>query len=325
MNQQSFQDRHADSWRQFEQWLDGMTRQRRQTPVPAPFAESEVAHRYRTLCQHLALARDRQYSPALVERLNRLVIRGHQYLYGSHPESGPAVVHFFTHGFPQAVRRRWRLVTLSALLFFGPLALLWALTQADPDVIHLLMPAEQVAQFEKMHGADSAKETRGAGIDARMFGFYIGHNIRIGFQTFASGLLFGVGTVFYLAFNGLVIGATGGYLVGIGHGATFLSFIAGHSAFELTGVVLMGAGGLMLGTALLYPGRKTRTAALREQARAALPLVYGAGAFFTLAALIEAFWSPLRMLPEWLKYGVGIALCTFVLAYLLLAGRDRAA
>lgn len=325
MNQQTFQNLHAEGWDQFERWLDGMTRRRRPTPLPAPFAENEAAHRYRTLCQHLALARDRQYSPALVERLNRLVIRGHQFMYGSHPEAGPAVLRYFTHGFARAVRAHWHVIALSALLFFGPLVLLWVSAQADPDVAHLVLPAERIAEYEKMYDTALGTEHRGADVDARMFGFYIAHNIRIGFQTFAGGLLFGFGSVFYLVFNGLMIGVTAGYLVGTGHGSSFLPFVAGHSAFELTGIVLMGAAGLMLGAALLFPGRATRVAALRAGARAAMPLVYGAGTLLVLAAFVEAFWSSLRMLPDTLKYAVGGALWILVAAYFFLAGRDDAA
>lgn len=325
MNQQTFQDRHGEGWAQFERWLDGTTRRRRPATAPPPFAESEFAHRYRTLCQHLALARDRRYSPALVERLNRLVIRGHQFMYGSHPEAGPAVLRYFTHDFARAVRAQRRVIALSCLLFFGPLALLWAWTQTDPEIVHLFMPAEQIAQYEQMYDPMSNTEHRGADLDARMFGFYIGHNIRIGFQTFAGGLLFGFGSAFYLVFNGLMIGGTAGYLVGTGHGTTFLPFVAGHSAFELTGVVLMGAGGLMLGSALLFPGRLTRVAALRAHARAAMPLVYGAGTLLVLAAFVEAFWSSLRMLPETVKYSVGFALWALVAAYFVFAGRDDAA
>lgn len=324
MNQHAFQQLHATGWTEFEQWLDATARQRGESAA-APFGENEVAHRYRTLCQHLALARDRQYSPALVERLHRLVIRGHQFMYGTHAQTGPAVVRFFAHDFARSVREHGRLIALSCLLLFGPLTTMWALTQADPDLVYLVVPAEQVARYDAMYDAAKLGAGRGAEQDAYMFGFYIAHNIRIGFQTFAGGLLGGIGTVFYLAVNGLMIGSTAGYLVGTGRGTTFLAFVAGHSAFELTGVVLMGAGGLMLGAALLLPGRSSRAAALRARARAALPLVYGAGALLVLAAFVEAFWSSTGSASVGLKYVVGACLWALVGAYFAFAGRNRAA
>jgi uncharacterized membrane protein SpoIIM required for sporulation len=63
---------------------------------------------------------------------------------------------------------------------------------------------------------------------------------------------------------------------------------------------------------------------LRVKARAAVPLVYGAGALLTLAALVEAFWSPIMQFPPVLKYAVGVALWLLLAAYFLLAGRLRA-
>jgi len=325
MNQQRFHELHGRQWQEFEQWLDCMTSKRRTDAHPPPFGESDLPHRYRTLCQHLALARDRQYSPALVERLDRLVIRAHQFMYGSHPEAGPAVLRFFTADFARTVRAHRHVVALAFLLFFGPLFLLGALTRADADIAHMIMPVEQVAAYERMYDPRAETTGRAASIDAYMFGHYIWNNIRIGFQTFAGGLLLGLGSVFFLTTNGVIIGTTAGYLIGSGRGPNFLSFVCGHSAFELTGIVLMGAGGLMLGAALLFPGRSTRVAALRANARAAVPLVCGAGALLTLAAFVEAFWSPLAGIPVSVKYGVGAALWILVAAYFGLAGRYRAA
>lgn len=324
MNQQRFQELHAQQWQDFAQWLDCMTSRQRKDPQPLPFVESDLPPRYRTLCQHLALARDRQYSPALVERLNRLVIRAHQFMYGSHPEAGPAVLRFFTEDFARAVRAHWQVVALSFVLFFGPLFLLGTLTHMDSDVAHMIMPAEQISAYERMYDERAPGAARAASVDAYMFGHYIWNNIRIGFQTFAGGLLFGLGSVFFLTSNGVIIGATAGYLIGSGRGSTFLSFVSGHSAFELTGIVLMGAGGLMLGAALLFPGRASRVTALRRNTRAAVPLVYGAGALLTLAAIVEAFWSPLAGIPPAIKYGVGVLLWLLVGVYFVSAGRRRA-
>jgi len=324
MNQHTFQVRNESQWLEFEHWLDCMTASRNARQTTAPFAEDHAASRYRILCQHLALARDRQYSPALVERLHRLVVRGHQFMYGAHPQAGPAVIRFFAKDFARAVRARWRLLALSCALFFLPLFAFAGVMQRYPDMIYMVMTPTQVASYERMYDPAKQPQGRDAQADAYMFGHYIWNNVRIGFQTFAGGLLFGLGTIFFLTVNGVLIGATAGYLIEAGHARPFLSFVSGHSAFELTGIVLMGAAGLMLGAAVVAPGRLTRTSALRANARAAVPLVYGAGALLTLAAFVEAFWSPLTSLPAPVKYAVGIGLWVLVFAYFSLAGRDRA-
>ena len=99
-----------------------------------------------------------------------------------------------------------------------------------------------------------------------MFGFYIRNNIGIAFQCFAGGIFAGLGSLFFLAFNGVAAGSPAGYLTARGHGETFYSFVVTHGAFELTAIVLAGAAGLRLGHALLVPGRHTRRAALERAA-----------------------------------------------------------
>ncbi len=326
MNQDAFQARYEADWAAFERWLDGIGAGVRSDEAAAttPDAHS-VAHRYRVVCQHLALARDRQYSPGLVARLNALVMRGHQVLYGAHPETGPAVARFFSAGFARAVRARWRPIALAAALFFAPLLLVAGAIQRAPDFVHTVLPQKQILDYQKMYDpANRRPGQRGAQDDTLMLGHYIWNNIRIGFQTFAGGMLFGLGTAFFLVSNGVMIGAAAGHLVQIGFGTPFLTFVAGHSALELTGIVLMGGAGLMLGGALIVPGPLTRVAALRAQARAAVPLVYGGGALLALAAFVEAFWSPLTGFPPAVKYAVGGVLWLVLLGYFVFAGRARA-
>jgi uncharacterized membrane protein SpoIIM required for sporulation len=157
-----------------------------------------------------------------------------------------------------------------------------------------------------------------------MFGFYIWNNVRIGFQTFAGGLLFGVGSIWFLAANGVVIGAVAGYLTQIGYDQTFWSFVAGHSSFELLAIVLSGAAGLRLGLAVVAPGNISRKAALVAAAKPAVRMMYGAALMFLAAAFVEAFWSPLTEVPYRVKIAVGVAGWLALLAYFAFAGRASA-
>jgi uncharacterized membrane protein SpoIIM required for sporulation len=156
-----------------------------------------------------------------------------------------------------------------------------------------------------------------------MFGYYVMHNIGIAFQTFAAGLLFGLGSVFFLIFNGLVIGAVSGHLTEIGYGQTFWSFVIGHGAFELTAIALAGAAGLQLGWALIAPGHLTRGESLRLAAHKSVQMLCGVMVFLVIAAFIEAYWSSTTGISPWVKYAIGAALWLAVAAYLGLAGRNR--
>lgn len=316
MRQESFVRTRSARWRELEALLG---------PGRAPDAASDFPRLYRLVCQDLALARDRGFDSALVERLNSLALRSHQRFYGSR---GRPVrpVEFLSSRFPAAVRREARLLAWMSLLFYGAAAVFFALDLARPTLIYTLLSGEQVVRFEEMYDPGSAyygtpRDTQG---DFAAFAYYVGNNVGIAFRTFAWGLFLGVGSAFVLLFNGVLLGLLAAHLTRAGFEGTFFSFVIGHGAFELTAIVLSGVCGAKLGGALLAPGRRSRAAALREASREVLPLLYGLTAMLLVAAVIEAFWSASHGVPRELKLGMGLALWLGVASWLGLGGRARA-
>jgi uncharacterized membrane protein SpoIIM required for sporulation len=317
LQQELFEQRYHTRWEAFAQWLEGAQRKDAAAHV------ADVPRQYREVCQHLALARDRQYGSALIDRLHDLVLRGHQRLYGTPRFTFRPILAFFRAGFPQLVRARWRTVIAAVALLFGPFMAAAIGTYNDPSFAFTLIEPEQLAQYASMYRPDNPRvgKPRGADTDLLAFGFYIANNVRIDFQCFAGGILFGLGAIFFLVYNGLVIGAVAGYISELGYVTPFWSFVSGHSALELVGAALSGAGGLELGMALVAPGRLTRPAALKERGKTAVRLLYGAAAMTAFAAVIEAFWSGNGAIPVTVKYSVGVIMWALVILYFLLAGR----
>jgi uncharacterized membrane protein SpoIIM required for sporulation len=316
LKQAPFESAHASEWDQFEAFLDRKP----------SFDAAEMPSRFRRLCQSLALAAQRCYSTELVDRLNRLALRGHRALYANRRRESQEVWNFLLAGFPQLIRQEWRLVSAAALLFFGPMLGLIAVLQFYPDFVHYLLAPGQIAGFHEMYDpANRRIGMREADTNIMMFGVYIWNNVRIGFQTFAGGMLFGVGTAWFLGANGVILGSVAGYLTQIGYTETFWSFVAGHSSWELIAIVVSGAAGFKLGLALIAPGNMSRKSALMAAARPAVRLMYGGAVLFFIAAFIEAFWSPITEVGFAVKIVVGIAGWALLLAYFLFAGRSRAA
>jgi uncharacterized membrane protein SpoIIM required for sporulation len=328
VKQAAFVERHGPEWEAFEAWLKRRDELRRvdEKHLPqSPLSDAAVPERYRRLCQHLALARDRQYSPDLVDRLNALALRGHHLLYGASGGRRQRVLEFLQRGFPRLAREEARFVFAAAALFFGPFLAMLAALQYVPDFAHYVLSPEQIAGFHEMYDpANRRLGMRGSDTSFAMFGYYVWNNVRIGFQTFAGGLAFGIGAVYYLAANGVVIGSVAGYLTQIGFVVPFYSFTSGHSALELMAIVISGAAGLKLGSALVAPGARSRKSALVAAAGTAVRLMWGAAVMFILAALVEGFWSPLTAVPFPVKIAVGLVLWAVVLGYFSLAGRGRA-
>jgi uncharacterized membrane protein SpoIIM required for sporulation len=212
---------------------------------------------------------------------------------------------------------------VAAALFVLPTLVVGVLVYVRPETILSVVSADTAAEFEQMYSpaASSIGRTREASTDWMMFGYYIRNNIGVAFQCFAGGLFAGLGTVFFLAYNGAFAGALAGYLTERGLSSTFYSFIATHSAFELTAIVIAGTAGLRLGHALLAPGNRRRRVALVEASRDTAVLLYGVTAMLVLAAAVEAFWSSAAWLAPVAKYTAAAVCWIAVLGYFVFQGR----
>jgi len=324
VNQIEFEARHEDEWNRLAQALDPKNAAAAGAPGTA-----RVPALFRRLAAQLAIARDRQYRTSLIDRLHALVVAAHFAVHGARIRRRGGMITdllgFFLREFPAEVRRQWRFVAVAALAFGIPFAAGVIALQWYPDFVYYLVAPDTLSRVQAMYSDDSMRfgAERGAGTDVKMFGFYILNNVRIDLQCLAGGIFFGLGTLAVLLSNGVFLGAIGGHLTQAGLGRNFWGFVAGHSAPEMTGMALASAAGLMIGYALIAPGRKTRAAALRERARPAAVMLYGAALMTACAAVIEAFWSSRVDLPFELKLAVGAAVTALTVAFLALGGRER--
>ncbi|MDR1077052.1 MAG: stage II sporulation protein M [Xanthomonadaceae bacterium] len=334
MKQEQFVARYRQEWRAFEAWLESGGARATGPRVPLPemaagaepppvkLRDEDVPLRYRRLCQQLALARRRGYTPQVTGYLQQLMQRGHSVMYRTPPPKWRRAFEFLVAGFPQLVRRQWPYMLASTLLFSIPLVAIFVALQINPELIHSLMSAQSQAALERMYdpAASHQRLGRDSGTDWYMFGHYIMNNTTIGLRTFASGLLAGVGTILVLVFNGVMIGAAAGHLQAIGSGDPFWRFVAGHGSFELTAIVITGGAGLRLGFALMAPGRRRRVDSLIEGGVIGARLCLGAALMFFIAAFIEAFWSSIAVVPAWGKFTVAGVLWMLVLVWLARGG-----
>ncbi|HET7844588.1 MAG TPA: stage II sporulation protein M, partial [Xanthomonadales bacterium] len=322
-----FQSLHGQEWDAVEAWLGARLRPRmrdRQLDPPGLMADHEFPAAYRRVCQQLALAERRAYSTLLLDRLRDLVHRGHLVLYRPPPVRGSVVFEFVAAEFPRLVRRHWRAMAVAAVLFFVPMFGFIATLQVRPELAHTIFEPERLAEYEEMYDPANSAERMGRDdeTDLMMFGLYVWNNVTIGFQTFASGLVFCVPSVWVVARNGVFIGAVAGHLTAIGYGGPFWRFVATHSAPELLALVISGGAGLQIGMAVLAPGRRTRGRALVEAGRDGGKLALGVFAMLVFAAFIEAYWSSRADLPDPLRFGVAGALWFTILAWLAFGGRN---
>lgn len=322
-----FEQRYQPEWDELQALLTKAQRPRawwKQGAAREALPSERITALYRRACEQLALARARAYPAYLTERLEQLTADAHQLIYQRAELGLDRLKQLVACDFPRAVRAHAVYVWIALAVFVIPTLVLGLLVYFRPELILTMVDGAQATEYERMYsGATEAiGRTRDAQGDWSMFGFYIRNNIGIAFQCFAGGLFAGLGSLFYIAYNGAFSGAIAGYLTEKGLGPTLYSFIVTHSAFELTAIVLSGAAGLRLGHALLMPGRRTRVQSLVVAAKESTVIIYGVFVFLLVAAFIEAFWDSATWIPPTMKYGVAALCWTGVLTYLTLQGRS---
>lgn len=298
--------------------LDGLLAKKALLHKLPPASISRAASLYRDLCSDLMRARSAGYSGDVIDLLDSLAGRACAAMYSAPPYRLAGLRQLIAAGFPQSVRRHARFVALATALFVLPGLFGFAGALQSRGFAIQVMSESMVEQMEKSYA--DLRHGREEGADSMMAAFYVYNNVGIAFRCFATGILFGLGSVFFLVYNGLLIGAVAGTVAAAGHGRNLFTFIVGHGAFELTAIVISGAAGMVMGYALVDTGRRTRWASLRAQAPDLFRMIMGVALMLLVAALIEGYWSPSAILAP-VKWGVAGALYVLVFAYLLLAGR----
>jgi uncharacterized membrane protein SpoIIM required for sporulation len=291
---------------------------------------ARVGPLHRDVCGDLAYAQSARYTAPLVDRLRLLTADGHAAIYGQRPRGrglrgalfgGPSGG--LAYAFPRAVRRHVGAMTLAAALFFVPLVVGLLVVVHDPAFAFRIVPESMLKPLTESYAQGFDGGRRGdEGV--LMAGFYVNNNVGIALRCFALGIFGGLGSAFYLVFNGLAIGAIFGYVAANGAGANIGTFVIGHGSLELGAIVLSGGAGLSLGWSIVAPGARTRLASLQAVGRDVVAIVGGAAVMLVMAAMIEAFWSA-SSVGSLAKRVVGGALFVLVVLYLALVGRGEAA
>ena len=148
----------------------------------------------------------------------------------------------------------------------------------------------------------------------------ISNNVKVSFNCFAGGIFLGVGSLVFLGYNGLVLGATAGHFANLGVLGYLLSFIIGHGVLELFAIAVSGAAGFLLGFALLAPGDLSRREALVVRGRVAVRMVGAVVVLLVVAGLIEGLASASGASFAY-RAGISAASAVFLVLYLLNGAR----
>lgn len=279
----------------------------------------ELGRLYRHTVSDLAVARRDFPGDRATRYLEQLAARAHPMVYRRQSAGWGRAREFFVGGFPRAFREAGPYTAIAFALMAIPLTAAFVASLIDPVAGRIILPsapmADQIERGESWMDIDSI-------LRPFMASAIMTNNIQVAIFAFAGGILAGLGTVYVLASNGLMLGAVSGLATKFGLGPTLGSFVAAHGGIELTVIFIAGGAGLRLGHALLAPGLLSRPAALGAAAQKAVQLLFGCIPLLMVAGTLEGFVSP-SSLPIAAKAAIGVTATLLLYGYLLLAGRSR--
>lgn len=278
----------------------------------------EYLRLYRRASTDLALARTKSRNPGLVDFLNDLVARAYSVFYRApRPAVGQSIVNALSTA-TQTIRRRRAFVFTAAAIFFGSWIFVFFVMGAVPQAKEILVGPQADKLFEGWKKGQF--EQRSGSEDIAMNGMYASNNPRVAIVAGAVGAAtFGVGSIYLLFQNGAMVGALSSEMNKVGKLDFLLSSIFPHGVPELSGAIVAGSAGLLLGWALINPGRRRRLDSLKSVGKDAVTLIVTSVFLMFIAAPIEAYFSFNPVVPGWLKTTVGavslVAWLTFWTSY----------
>ena len=275
------------------------------------FELQELGLLYRQIAADLAALREDRGSVHFARYLNQLLARAHNTIYSAHRASPAAMVEYFRYAYPRIFRQNLSYCLAAFFIFLGSAIVGVALTYHDPDFKVKILGPQMVETIERhqmwTHSIVGIKPVASSAI--------MTNNMGVAFMTFAAGITGGIGTIYMMIFNGLLIGVIGTACWFSGMSLQLWSFVAPHGVLELPAIFIAGGAGLRLAYGLLFPGFLPRSESVARAGTEAVKLLLGTIPILIIAGVIEAFVSPTGLAVP-LKFGMAAALFALLLTYL---------
>ncbi len=301
MREAAFVKRNQARWKHFETVLDD--------PDQTPDQLSEL---FIYLTDDLAYARTYYPNSRTTAYLNHVALRVHRSIYQNKKEATSRLRTFWQSEISLVVFRQ-RAALRYSLLFFVVALAIGALSAAhDETFVRLILGDayvnETIRNIKKGDPMGIYKSMSGIA----SFSYIAVNNILVSFRVFVFGMLFSVGSILVLTYNGIMVGAFQYFFYEYDLLWETVLVIWIHGALEISAIVVAGGAGLALGNSLLFPGTYPRLVSLKQGAKDGLKIIIGLVPIFLFAAFLEGFVTRLTDMPTFLKLAIILSSFAFV-------------
>ncbi len=308
MKEITFLKQNATRWEHYEATLN-----KREATKPAYATEMFVE-----LTDDLSYARSNYPTSKTTKYLNKLTSQIHQLVYKNKKESNRRIFLFWKTELPMLFGKYHNLLLISFIIGVAG-TLLGVLSQLyDDSFVRIILGDEYVNQT-----IERIKYGNPIGIYSEMpegfMYFYITvNNIRVSFLMFAMGMLFSVGTGFYLLYNCVILGSFFTMFYQYNVLGKALKVIWIHGTLEISAIVIAGCAGFVLGNSFMFPGTFSRSESFKRGAKDGIKIITGLVPIFMCAGFLESFITRYTEMPLWLSLTIIFGSLTFIIWYFII-------
>ncbi|MBE14669.1 MAG: hypothetical protein CL867_00310 [Cytophagaceae bacterium] len=305
MREAAFVKQNKDKWLRFENVLVNKTQ----------IAPDQLSSLYIEITDHLSYAQTFYPESKTLDYLNHLATQSHQIIYKTKREPSKRLISFFTSEFPLLMYHYQRQL-LIAFITFGLFTAVGAYSAAtDGEFVRSILGDGYVnmtlANIEKGDPMAVYK-------DANELGMFIGitiNNIKVAIMAFAYGMLLGIGTLYILMSNAIMLGSFQYFFYEKGLLWESMRTIWIHGTIEISVIIIAGCAGMVLGNGILFPGTYTRLASFKRGMKNGLKIMVSTIPLFVVAGFLEGFVTRHTEMPDWLAITIILLSLGFILFY----------
>jgi uncharacterized membrane protein SpoIIM required for sporulation len=313
--------------RRSELWKSAAERTRRLAGKKSDDAADAIsmADDYRMLAHDVAKVRRLLPDSRAREYLETAYAQAHASLHRPAWHPGQALLSLFRDEIPAVVSWLRPHILWATALFILTVIAGYSMVRTYPDLIALFASPELIATVER--GQLWTEGLLNVVPSSVLSLQILTNNIVVSLFAYCAGFLFGLGTLYILGLNGLMLGAVFAFTTLHGLGDDLFTFVVAHGCVEISVMCLSGAAGAAVGEALIRPGAATRAEAFQRAALQSGKLILACVLLLVGSGVIEGYISPNPVFPLWARIAIGVSYWVFMIALLngwLLGARRKA-
>jgi len=309
MREVAFIKRNKAKWLAFEQAILGKIKKN----------PDDLAGLYIQLVNDLSFAQTYYPKSKTVIYLNHLAATAFQQIYKTKRTDKNQLVTFFKVEVPYLMKQNSIYLKYAFVLFFIAVSLGVLSATYDESFVRLILGDDYVDMTLANIKAGDPVAVYKSGSN---WGSFIGitmNNLQVGLKCFVYGVTGGLGTVYIMLSNGIMLGS---FQTFFAHEGVFWASVRGiwiHGAMEIFAIVIETMAGLLLGASILFPGTYSRLDSFKTGMRTGLKIWLSTLPFTISAGFLEGFVTRYSdIMPNVVSVGIILTTLSIISWYYLI-------